>query len=175
VRAVEAQPDRVVIRAGFTQALSLLTEALGGPVIALEDPGLIGREQIIAAAGGSHVGVPMDGHGLRTDSLSASVATVAVTTPAHQFPLSVILTAPRRLRVAFRPRSAVSDADGPTGFRRHTRRARKDTASPPLPFSVEDLAFANGNGPGAARSPRVQTFRLPAHKARFTLEVLRAD
>jgi GntR family transcriptional regulator/MocR family aminotransferase len=53
VRAVAADPERLVICAGFTQALSPLTRALGAPVMALEDPGLAGRDRTIATAGGS--------------------------------------------------------------------------------------------------------------------------
>lgn len=96
VRSVAAEPDRVVICAGFTQALSLLTRVLGESVIALEDPGVIGREQTIAASGGRHVSVPVDEFGLRTDLLPDSGATAVVTTPAHQFPLGVTLAPPRR-------------------------------------------------------------------------------
>src|SRR5262249_37923026 len=60
VRAVAADPQRVIICTGFRQALSLLTQVLGAPVIALEDPGLIGREETVAAAGGSPVPIPVD-------------------------------------------------------------------------------------------------------------------
>jgi GntR family transcriptional regulator/MocR family aminotransferase len=96
VRAVVAEPDRIVICAGFTQALSLLTRVLGESVIALENPGVIGREQTIAASGGRHVSVPVDEFGLRTDLLPDSGAAAVITTPAHQFPLGVTLAASRR-------------------------------------------------------------------------------
>lgn len=96
VRAVAAEPDRIVICAGFTQALSLLTQALGKPVIALENPGLIGRDKTIASVGGHHVCVPVDDRGLRTDLLAGTNATVVVTAPAHQFPLGVMLSPARR-------------------------------------------------------------------------------
>ncbi|MGI8904053.1 MAG: hypothetical protein ACR2IP_10425 [Solirubrobacteraceae bacterium] len=96
VRAVAADPDGVVICAGFTQALSLLTSALGAPLIALEDPGPVGRDQIIAAAGGSHLPVAVDEHGLHVEQITASAAAAVTVTPTHQFSLGVALDATRR-------------------------------------------------------------------------------
>jgi GntR family transcriptional regulator / MocR family aminotransferase len=96
VRAVAADPQQVVICAGFTQALSLLTWVLGAPVVALEDPGLIGRDRIVAAAGGSHTPIPVDELGARTSLLPGTNADVMVVTPAHQFPLGVTLAPARR-------------------------------------------------------------------------------
>ena len=96
VRAVAADPQRVLICSGFTQAISLLTRALGAPAIALEDPGLIGRDRTIATAGGSPVPVPVDDHGLRTDLLARANVDAIIVAPAHQFPLGVTLAPARR-------------------------------------------------------------------------------
>jgi GntR family transcriptional regulator/MocR family aminotransferase len=96
VRAVAADPERLVICAGFTQALSPLTRALGAPVMALEDPGLAGRDRTIATAGGSHLPIPVDAIGARTGLLTGTSASAMVVTPAHQFPLGVTLAPSRR-------------------------------------------------------------------------------
>lgn len=107
VRAVATDPDRVVICAGFTQALALLTQALGRPLIALENPGVFGRDRIVTTAGGRCRNVPVDASGLRVDRLadpddpdvSTDVSTdvsAVVTAPAHQFPLGVPLSTQRR-------------------------------------------------------------------------------
>jgi len=96
VRAVVAEPDQVVICAGFTQALSLIVRAGGIALVALEDPGLVGRDQTVAVAGGSHIAIPVDGLGLRTELLHASAANAVVVAPAHQFPLGVTLAPLRR-------------------------------------------------------------------------------
>jgi GntR family transcriptional regulator / MocR family aminotransferase len=96
VRGVVADPQQVVICAGFTQALSLLTTALDGAMVGLEDPGLVGRDRTIATAGGSHAPIPVDEHGLRTSALRATPARAVVVTPAHQFPLGVTLSPSRR-------------------------------------------------------------------------------
>lgn len=99
VRAVAAHPERVVITAGFTQAVALLTAALAdsgtGPVVALEDPGLPRRDATVAAAGGRAIPVPVDDHGIRVDLLPPGADAVIVT-PAHQFPLGIALTPARR-------------------------------------------------------------------------------
>jgi len=99
VRAVAAEPDRMVICAGFTQALSLLTHVTHGQVIALEDPGVIGRAKTILAAGGKYVDIPVDDMGLRSDLLPDIDAAAVVVAPAHHFPLGVTLAASRRSRL----------------------------------------------------------------------------
>ncbi len=96
VRAVAADPQRVVICAGFRQALSLLTQVLGQPVVGLEDPGLIGREETVTAAGGSYVPIPVDELGARTELIPGSGTRAVVVAPAHQYPLGVTLAPSRR-------------------------------------------------------------------------------
>lgn len=96
VRAVDADPERMVICTGFRQALSLLTRALGDPLIALEDPGLIGRERTVTTAGGRYTPIPVDELGARTSLLAATGASAMVVAPAHQFPLGVTLAPSRR-------------------------------------------------------------------------------
>ncbi|MGC0315058.1 PLP-dependent aminotransferase family protein [Kitasatospora acidiphila] len=98
-RAVVAHPDRIIICAGFTQALSLLTSTLatlsGRPTIALENPGAVGRDRTITAAGGDWTLCPVDEHGMQINRLPHH-AHAAVVTPAHQFPLGVTLAPHRR-------------------------------------------------------------------------------
>jgi GntR family transcriptional regulator/MocR family aminotransferase len=96
VRAVAADPERIVICTGFRQALSLLIGALRMPTVAVEEPGLIGREQTVTAAGGTPLPIEIDQRGLRVDLLADSSADAAVVTPAHQFPLGVTLSPDRR-------------------------------------------------------------------------------
>jgi GntR family transcriptional regulator/MocR family aminotransferase len=96
VRAVAADPERIVICTGFRQALSLLIGALRMPTVAVEEPGLIGREQTVTAAGGTPLPIEVDQRGLRVDLLADSSADAAVVTPAHQFPLGVTLSPDRR-------------------------------------------------------------------------------
>jgi GntR family transcriptional regulator/MocR family aminotransferase len=104
VRGVACAPGQIVICGGFTQALALLTRALsaeaGRPaVIAVEDPGVPGRDRVIAAAGGRCVPVPVDEHGLRADLARQVAADAVLVTPAHQFPTGVPLDPARRAAV----------------------------------------------------------------------------
>ena len=99
VRAVAAEPQRIVICTGFRQALSLLTGVLGTPSVAVEDPGMIDREHTIIAAGGTPIAVEVDEQGLRVDQLTEAAADAVLVAPAHQFPLGVTLAPSRRAQL----------------------------------------------------------------------------
>lgn len=99
VRGVVADPARIVICAGFTEALALTTRVLQGEGrarIGLEDPGLIGQAEIISAAGGESHPTPVDEQGLRVTELERAEVDAVVVTPAHQFPTGVALPPERR-------------------------------------------------------------------------------
>jgi GntR family transcriptional regulator/MocR family aminotransferase len=90
-RGVRVTPDRIVVCAGFTQALGLLARVLGGP-LAVEDHGHAAHRAIAEHAGARVTTVPVDRHGARIETDAHAV----LLTPAHQFPLGVPLTAHRR-------------------------------------------------------------------------------
>jgi GntR family transcriptional regulator/MocR family aminotransferase len=92
-RGVRASPEEVVITAGVSQALGLLTQVLDVPAIAVEDPGSLGTRQHLRNWGVETPPVPVDSRGLRVSSLSAPAVLV---TPAHQFPTGVVLAGDRR-------------------------------------------------------------------------------
>lgn len=99
VRRVAAEPARIIVCAGFTQALNLLCWALrdrGARRVAIEDPGLPHRAAIIARAGLESVPVPVDDRGVIVERLVATEADAVVVTPAHQFPTGVVLAHQRR-------------------------------------------------------------------------------
>jgi GntR family transcriptional regulator / MocR family aminotransferase len=99
VRGVVASTDGVVVVAGFSQALSLLTRALPGRhghAVAVEDPGSPGQSGLLARSGLELVPVGVDEQGLRVDRLAATGARVVIVTPAHQFPTGVVLSPARR-------------------------------------------------------------------------------
>jgi len=89
------EPDHVVVCGGVRDALSLLAGVLRG-AIAVEDPGLFERAEIIAAAGARAHGVAVDDEGLLVRELLAAPVAAAFVTPAHQFPTGVPLSAARR-------------------------------------------------------------------------------
>ncbi len=94
-RGVRVRPERIVICAGFTQGLRLLSEVLaarGATTLAVEDHGERSHSDIAAAAGLSTTALPVDEHGARVDA----DADALLLTPAHQFPLGMPLAAHRR-------------------------------------------------------------------------------
>jgi GntR family transcriptional regulator/MocR family aminotransferase len=96
-RSVVVDPSRVVIFGGFASALSVLATTfhrLGVSTVAIEDPGLPPHRGVIAASGPSVVPAPVDDDGVRVDQLGSAGAVVC--TPAHQYPMGVVLSAARR-------------------------------------------------------------------------------
>lgn len=104
-RGFTTSVDRVLVTAGTSEALSLVTEALRGllgraPVVAVEDPGYRTGHRAITSAGGSLVGVPVGEDGLDLDALEAAGPVDAVlVTPTHQYPLGSVMPVARRRRL----------------------------------------------------------------------------
>ncbi|MBN0042452.1 PLP-dependent aminotransferase family protein [Cellulosimicrobium cellulans] len=105
-RGAQVTADDVVVVSGVAQALSLLARLLaegrvagerpaGRVRIAVEDPSSRGAVELLRDAGLRTVGVPVDADGVRADLLPDD-ARAALVTPAHQFPLGVVLGPERR-------------------------------------------------------------------------------
>ncbi|MDK0521656.1 PLP-dependent aminotransferase family protein [Streptomyces sp. ML-6] len=99
-RGVHADPERIMICAGFVHALKLM-----GPVlrkrrvreVAVESYGLDFHYDLLRDAGLRLPCLPVDGFGARTDELAGLRGVGAVLmTPAHQFPTGVPLHPDRR-------------------------------------------------------------------------------
>jgi GntR family transcriptional regulator/MocR family aminotransferase len=102
VRGVSCEPDHVVVCNGFSHGLSLITRALtdsGCAQIAVEDPGHPSWREQIEWAGTQCRPIEVDDQGLRVDQLGASPAGAVLTTPAHQYPTGVVLSADRRIKL----------------------------------------------------------------------------
>ena len=98
-RGVVADPDRIVITAGSTHSLSLISRALaqaGVEEIGLENPSHRYWRGVVERAGLRPVGIPVDRHGLVVDGIGATQLGVVMTAPAHQFPTGSALAGPRR-------------------------------------------------------------------------------
>ncbi|MFI6521883.1 PLP-dependent aminotransferase family protein [Spirillospora sp. NPDC050679] len=98
-RGIRASPDEVVVVAGTAQALALLTRVLhadGIGAVAVEDPGSLGVRRHLRDGGMETPPVPVDGQGVRVDALRACGAPAVLLTPAHQFPMGVVLGGERR-------------------------------------------------------------------------------
>ncbi len=95
-RGVLADPQHIVICSGATQAVALLAQALRGTPLAMEDPGFWLHRKILQHNGIDPIPVPIDDEGIDVAALSSSGATAVLTTPAHQSPTGVVLSAARR-------------------------------------------------------------------------------
>jgi GntR family transcriptional regulator/MocR family aminotransferase len=105
VRGVVAEPERVVVTAGAQQGFGLLACALQtqlgrAPRIAVEDPGMPRYRVIFKELGAEVIPIPVDDDGLQVDRLRGTHADAVLTTPAHQSPTGVALSAERRSALA---------------------------------------------------------------------------
>ncbi|MFV8048673.1 PLP-dependent aminotransferase family protein [Mycobacterium sp. 48b] len=94
-RGVVADPRLIVLCSGATQAVALLARCLDGPV-ATEDPGFWLHRMVLQHNGIDPLPIPVDGNGIDVGALTASRAATVLTTPAHQSPTGVVLSATRR-------------------------------------------------------------------------------
>jgi GntR family transcriptional regulator/MocR family aminotransferase len=88
-----------VITHGVAQAQSLLADVLvahGHRDVAVEDPHHPGTTELLAAHGLRPVPTPVDEDGIVVDRLAATGCRAVLVTPAHQFPLGVVLAPHRR-------------------------------------------------------------------------------
>lgn len=98
-RGVRLSPGQLIIVAGAAQGIGLLADVLhrrGIRQIAVEDPGSLGMRHHLQAAGLDTAPVGVDAAGMSVEELRSSGASVALLTPAHQFPLGVVLDGGRR-------------------------------------------------------------------------------
>jgi GntR family transcriptional regulator/MocR family aminotransferase len=98
-RGVLADPERVLVATGVTQALMLVCAALlrrGARRVAVEDPGFFLHRDALAHAGMEPVPVPVDSGGIDLGRLALARADAVLVTPAHQQPTGVVLVPERR-------------------------------------------------------------------------------
>ncbi len=98
VRSAQATAENVVVTGGVAMAQSLLMRVLvkrDRDVVAVEDPCGVDYRMLLESAGATIVPVPVDEHGLIPSAIPREARTV-ILTPAHQFPLGVVLSPQRR-------------------------------------------------------------------------------
>ncbi len=109
-RAARCSADQVIIVNGAQQALDLAAHVVldPGDAVWMEDPGYAGAQSVLAGAGASLIGIPVDAQGLMVHDgvRRAPRARAAYVSPSHQYPLGVTLSATRRLELLEWARSA---------------------------------------------------------------------
>ncbi len=97
-RGVLADPQNIVLCSGATQAIAMLAHVLrdSATPLAMEDPGFWLHRMVLQHNGIEPVAVPIDDDGLDVAALADSHAGAVLSTPAHQSPTGVVLSAARR-------------------------------------------------------------------------------
>lgn len=107
-RAFQCDPERIVIVNGSQQAIALVARILvdRDDYAAIEEPGYLGAQKALMAAGANLLPIPVDHAGLRVEDLkrrfdvgSGLSAKLVYVTPSHQYPTGVALALPRRLEL----------------------------------------------------------------------------
>ena len=100
-RGIDCAPSQVFITSGYRNSMELITRALlqPGDSVWVEDPGYPPTSALLQEVGMKVAPVQVDTEGLMVSHgiASAPQAKAAVVTPAHQSPLCVSLSLPRRL------------------------------------------------------------------------------
>lgn len=98
-RGVRADPENILVCAGFAQGLKILTAVLrsrGVHTVAVESYGLFVHWDLLAAGRLTTRPLPYDGLGTDTRALADAGAGAVLLTPAHQFPMGTVLHPDRR-------------------------------------------------------------------------------
>jgi GntR family transcriptional regulator/MocR family aminotransferase len=100
-RGIDCTPSQVFVTSGYRHTLSLIVQVLltAGDRVWLENPGYPPTRGLLAEMGilAAPVAVDQDGMVVSQGLKAAPTARAAVVTPAHQSPLGVSLSLPRRL------------------------------------------------------------------------------
>ena len=103
-RAVNCEPDQILITNGTQQALDLILRLLIEPeeIIAIEDPGYLSARLIFQTHGAKILPIGVDESGLIVEQIQKSTLPnirLVYVTPSHQFPTGAVLSLPRRLQL----------------------------------------------------------------------------
>ncbi len=100
VRAAAAEPDSILVTAGYQQGLRVfcqLVRGRGALRVAVEDPGYPVAAWTIESEGLELVPIAVDDDGIDVEQLAAADPDAVVVTPAHSLPVGAVLAAERRL------------------------------------------------------------------------------
>ena len=102
-RAVQAEPEQIMIVSGSQQALQITANVLldPGTPVWMEEPGYRLARDVFIAAGCRPIPIPVDAGGLNVTAgiKRCAHARAAYVTPSHQYPLGSTMSAARRLQL----------------------------------------------------------------------------
>ncbi len=96
-RGVKANPDRIILGAGYESLLMILDSILDkNCIFAMENPVYPKAYKLINSFGREVCPVELDDKGIDVARLSESQARVVYVTPSHQYPMGVVMSVKRR-------------------------------------------------------------------------------
>ncbi|MFN2563656.1 MAG: PLP-dependent aminotransferase family protein [Gemmatimonadaceae bacterium] len=98
-RGVKCVPEQVAIISGFQQALDLVARLVLNPGdrVCMENPGYVGAALLFEALGARISPLLVDAEGMELPRPNLRGVRLAYVTPAHQYPLGISMSLPRRL------------------------------------------------------------------------------
>lgn len=99
-RGMEVSPDQIIIGAGTEYLYTRLIQLFGrSSIYAVEDPGYKKIREIYKSNEVSYHAIPVDNEGINIEKLSQSNASIVHVSPAHHFPLGLVMPITRRLEL----------------------------------------------------------------------------
>ncbi|KKK37712.1 GntR family transcriptional regulator [Mesobacillus campisalis] len=95
-RGLECQPEQIYVFSGFQQQLLNLCLFFKRPAVGMEEPGFMRARSVFEQLQLNCSPVPVDGEGC---SVPDETVKLLYTTPAHQYPTGVIMSASRRMQL----------------------------------------------------------------------------
>jgi len=98
-RGVSCEPAQVIVVSGVHEAIDLVARVMLNPGdrVCMEDPGYPGALRLFQANGARVASAPVDDEGIVLRPSALRGARLVYATPAHQYPLGVAMSLPRRL------------------------------------------------------------------------------
>jgi GntR family transcriptional regulator/MocR family aminotransferase len=100
-RGVKCVTEQVAIVSGVQEALDLVARLIlnTGDRVCMENPGYVGAAIVFEAAGAKISAVRLDDEGMKLPGPRLRGSRLVYVTPAHQFPLGITMSLPRRLEL----------------------------------------------------------------------------
>lgn len=100
-RGVRSTPEQILITAGTQTSMELICRllALREKIVAMEEPGYSGVRSVFEDQGCYIEPVPIEKDGLSMEHIQMSRAKAVYVTPSHQFPLGMVLSISKRMRL----------------------------------------------------------------------------
>ena len=98
-RGVNCAAEQVAIVSGVQEALDLVARLVLNPGdrVCVEDPGYTSAAKVFEAVGAKVSALPLDDEGMEVPGRRSRGTRLVYVTPAHQFPLGITMSLPRRL------------------------------------------------------------------------------